>query len=136
MTHAELVAEVEALAVRFQQLDPRPGSRVATCAWNSRGHLLAILATYAAGKVWVPISPRNGQSEIAAMLGATQPGIIFVDESCIRQLPTVSAKLMRSDHVPMAVERAAGQKPVPVPRGPEDDQVIKFSGGSTGKPKA
>src|SRR5687767_3630606 len=55
VTYGELVREVEALAAAFQVLDPRPGSRVGTCAWNTREHVTALLASYAASKTWVPL---------------------------------------------------------------------------------
>jgi acyl-CoA synthetase (AMP-forming)/AMP-acid ligase II len=51
----ELVAVIEALAAALQAIDPAPGSRVGICARNTPEHLLALLATYAAGKVWVPL---------------------------------------------------------------------------------
>ncbi len=136
LTYAELVEGVEALAAAFQDMDPTPGSRVGTCAWNTREHLTALLATYAAGKVWVPLNPRNGTAEIGAMVAATRPGIIVVDESCIQKLPTVTARLIRSGQLGGLIQRNAGRKPVRIERGLEDDQVIKFSGGSTGRPKA
>ncbi|MBI4502438.1 MAG: AMP-binding protein, partial [Gemmatimonadetes bacterium] len=45
LTHAELVAEVEALAAAFQEMEAKPGTRVGTCAWNTREHVTALLAT-------------------------------------------------------------------------------------------
>src|SRR5579862_4734770 len=59
MTYAELVPAVEALAAAFQAIDPSAGqtSRVGICARNTPEHLLALLATYASGKVWVPLNP-------------------------------------------------------------------------------
>ena len=67
ITYRELVEQVDALAVGLQALDPAPQSRVGICAWNTVEHLLALLATFAAGKVWVPLNPRNGPAELAAM---------------------------------------------------------------------
>ena len=51
ITYAALGAAVAALAAALQDLDPIPGSRVGICSGNTTDHLLALLATYAAGKV-------------------------------------------------------------------------------------
>jgi fatty-acyl-CoA synthase len=119
VTYAELGAAVAALATAFQDLDRAPGSRVAICLGNTIEHLLALIATYAAGKVWVPLNPRNGRAELDAMIAATRPTIIVDDVSMVRGL------LAKWD----------GKVPSRIERGAEDVQIIKFSGGSTGTPK-
>ena len=68
MTFGALVSSVEALGASLQQLDPPPRSRVGICAKNTREHLLALLATYAADGqavmgAWAPppaARPRRG----------------------------------------------------------------------------
>jgi acyl-CoA synthetase (AMP-forming)/AMP-acid ligase II len=137
------VAEVRALAAAFQELDPAPGSRVGTCAWNTREHVTALLAAYAAGKTWVPLNPRNGAAEIRGMMDATRPGIVVADESCLDRIPEGGATLIvgktttRSGRtVQSLIESHAGRQPHDPALGAEDVQVIKFSGGSTGRPKA
>ena len=143
VTYDELVTEVQALAAAFQALDPARGSRVGTCAWNTREHVTTLLATYAAGKTWVPLNPRNGTAEIRAMMEATRPGIVIADESCLDRVPDSGAVVVvgktstRHDcSVRSLVESHAGRQPRDVGLGAEDVQVIKFSGGSTGTPKA
>jgi fatty-acyl-CoA synthase len=137
---------VEALAAAFQSIDPAPGSRVGICARNTREHLLALLATYASGKVWVPLNPRNGRAELDAMIAATRPALIVADESCIDRFtptdaPIVLGKLrdtseIRSEPtVAGLIAHWEGKRPSVVERGEEDPQIIKFSGGSTGVPK-
>ena len=74
VTYRELVAVVEALATGLQSLDATPGSRVGICARNTPEHLIALLATYAAGssgpkasdellardkRAWLPIKPER-----------------------------------------------------------------------------
>jgi acyl-CoA synthetase (AMP-forming)/AMP-acid ligase II len=163
-TFADLVAEVESVAAAFQEIDPTPGSRVGTCAWNTPEHLTALLATYAAGKVWVPLNPRNGRTELGGMVAATKPSIVVVDDSCLEKIDAADATVVigrkgagdRGLGVGISNEkpgprppspeprfsisslarRYAGRKPKPVERLPTDEQIIKFSGGSTGRPKA
>lgn len=145
VTYAKLVSEVEALAAAFQSLDPTPGSRVGICAFNTREHLTALLATYAAGKTWVPLSPRNGRAELDAMIAAVRPAIVVADEDCVDRFSPVAVPLFlgwtesASDAdgtLHGLIRKWAGKRPAPVTRDPADAQVIKFSGGSTGTPKA
>ena len=131
MTYGELGAKVAALAAALQDVDPTPGSRVGICAPNTTEHLLALLATYAAGKVWVPLNPRNARAELDAMIAATRPTIIVGDE---RFTPT-SARQFTENDLRRLIEAWAGKAPLRIERDAEDAQIIKFSGGSTGTPK-
>ncbi|HVT40262.1 MAG TPA: AMP-binding protein [Gemmatimonadaceae bacterium] len=146
VSYAELVADVEALASAFQALDSTPGGRVGICAFNTRAHLTALLATYAAGKAWVPLNPRNGRTELDAMIAATRPAILVADEACMGKFSPTNAPLILGEgesgssatapeSVRALIRRHAGRTPVAVLRTPEDAQVIKFSGGTTGQPK-
>lgn len=119
LTYAQLGALVAALAAAFQDIDGLRGSRVGICLGNTIEHLLALLATYAAGKVWVPLNPRNARKELDAMIAVAGPTIVIDDTAKVRALLTNWAA-----KVPKRVERDG-----------EDAQIIKFSGGSTGTPK-
>ncbi len=143
MTYAQLASSIEALATTFQSIEPTPGSRVGICARNTVEHLLALLATYVAGKVWVPLNPRNGRAELDAMIAATRPTLVVADESCLDRFtptdaPVVLAKTRRTtgSSIRGLIAEASGKCPAAVHRDPDDPQIIKFSGGSTGIPKA
>jgi fatty-acyl-CoA synthase len=143
LTYSALAAAVDALASAFQSLDPTSGSRVGICARNTVEHLLALLATYAAGKVWVPLNPRNGHAELDAMIAATRPALIVADESCVDRFsptdaPIILGKTLQrrgATSVAGLIEQWSGTRPAVVVRNREDAQIIKFSGGSTGTPK-
>jgi acyl-CoA synthetase (AMP-forming)/AMP-acid ligase II len=144
LSYAALVAEVDALASAFQALDATPASRVGICAFNTREHLTALLATYAAGKVWVPLNPRNGRAELDAMIAATEPAILVADESCARIFSATSAPIVLgkthgaragTHTVSGLILHHAGDRPTEVNLGEQEVQVIKFSGGTTGRPK-
>lgn len=144
VTYLQLQSDVEALAVAFQAADPTPNSRVGICAFNTREHLTALLATYAAGKTWVPLSPRLGKRELDAMIAATGPTIIVADEDCRDRFTANGAWLVTGwtesksavgDTVQGLIEKHIGARARPDLREPEDVQVIKWSGGSTGIPK-
>ena len=79
ISYGDLAQTVNALAAALQAIDPEPQSRVGICAYNNYEHLVAWLATYAAGKVWVPLNPRNGIEELDRIIALTEPSIIFVE---------------------------------------------------------
>ena len=144
LSYAELAAQVRALAGALQRLDATPGSRVGICARNTVEHLLAMLATYAAGKVWVPLNPTNARTELDRMIDATRPTLFIADESCLDRFTPTDAPLVigkavtRHGSVPTLralVAEWMGRRPETVARADSDPQIVKFSGGSTGAPK-
>ncbi|MEP7002615.1 MAG: AMP-binding protein [bacterium] len=142
ITYAELGLVVAALGAALQAIDPTPGSRVGICAGNTIEHLLALLATYAAGKVWVPLNPRNARAELEAMIACTRPTIVVADAAYVARFTPSSARLIvagsdaRTGELQGLVSSWAGKTPRRIDRDVEDAQIIKFSGGSTGIPKA
>ena len=145
LSYAELVAAVDALATALQVLEPSPGSRVGICARNTVEHLLALLATYAAGKVWVPLNPTNSRADLDRMIAVTRPSVIVADAFALDRfshgdLPLIIAQedAERGSGVPSVrglIADHAGQRPSVIDRTDDDAQIIKFSGGSTGAPK-
>jgi fatty-acyl-CoA synthase len=143
LTYARLGAAVDAVAAAFQSLDTAGGSRVGICARNTVEHLIALLATYRAGKVWVPLNPRNGRAELDSMIAATKPGIVVADASCLDRFTPPKAPLILGkspsqapgESIRRMMTEWAGRAPTPVERDQADAQVLKFSGGSTGTPK-
>lgn len=143
LTYRSLVRSVEALASALQQLAPQAESRIGICAPNSLEHLISILAVLAAGHVWIPLNPRNGQAETDAIVAATHPALLIVDAQYLDRFTTTDAKVVVSR--PQATNRLptiAGliaefqeTKPRPADLSPEATQAIKFTSGSTGKPK-
>ena len=82
ITYSDLAQSVNALANALQTIDPSPQSCVGICAYNSFEHLLGWLATYAAGKIWVPLNPRNGRDELNRIIDLTAPSIVIFDADC------------------------------------------------------
>ena len=143
-TYRRLLAAVHALAAALQSLDPEPGSRVGICARNTVEHLIALLATYSAGKVWVPLNPTNSRSDVDRMIGATRPTLFVADESCLDRFTPTGAPIVlgkttgapgEAPSVRGLVAHWNGRRPTAITRDDRDAQIIKFSGGSTGVPK-
>lgn len=145
-SYATLAAEVAALAAGLRALDGRTGSRVGILASNSREHLVALLATLAAGKVWVPLNVKSTAPEIKRIVDVTEPGIVVVDPASAALIdgadtqrvwtgpaspdaqPTVAALVARHAGASRIDLAALGLRD-------SDTQAIKFTGGTTGAPK-
>ena len=141
LRYGELVGRVHALAAAFQQCDPRPSSRVGICAYNSIDHAVALLATLAAGKVWVPLNPLETAGELDAKVDAVRPSILVVSNDCMGKVSVGASMRFAADStgegsISAAIARNAGKCPVwPAKLGRDDAQAIKFTGGSSGRPK-
>jgi len=150
-TYGRLLAEVQALATALQTLDPDPDGdtpgRVAICAGNTAQHVTALLATLAAGRVWVPLNARSTTPELARLIAATEPGVVITDATgqalvgeAIADLANPAAHIALDDsaapHKLAALLRDyAGRIPQRDNLGRDATQAIKFTGGTTGLPK-
>jgi acyl-CoA synthetase (AMP-forming)/AMP-acid ligase II len=148
LTHGELAARVNAVAAALQDLDPAPQSRVGICGYNTVEHLTAFLGTLAAGKTWVPLNPRNGQEELSRMVDVTAPSIIVSDANCLDRFDPGAATVVRGaplggpEHacggdlnIAGMMSDFAGKTPARPELQPDDIQALKFTGGSSGRPK-
>lgn len=144
LTYQALAAKVKALATALQALDPEPQTRVAICAANTVDHATAILAVLASGKVWVPLNARSTPSEIKRITDTIEPSIVISDAKGAELLQASSAHWLRLDdsgtdpslNIEHLIKRYAGQTPVANDAGENATQAIKFTGGTTGLPKA
>lgn len=127
-------------AQRIHSHDRELGSLVGLAAENSVEHVVALLAILAAGKVWVPLSPRNGDPELARIIDFASPSIVLADDTMESRLApstavrTLSELSARPDALASAPPLPMGPAPaLAAPR--EGTQAIKFTGGTTGTPK-
>lgn len=140
-TYADLLARASALAAGLQAIDPRPGSRVGICCFNHVEHLASWLATLAAGKVWVPLYPKNKAGEIGQSIAFTGMSVVIVDEASRHLVEGAGCRILVADPgggagTTGALSRShAGAAPRFHPLALDGTQAIKFTGGSTGKPK-
>ena len=127
-----------ARAAALSAIDPIPGSRVCVGAANTVDHLLTILAILAAGKVWVPLNPRNGDPELRRIVDFVEPSVVLADHGMAERLAGVSCRLRPLDDLAMQAGDADAVVMGPRSRGGvslEQAQAIKFTGGTTGIPK-
>jgi len=137
----ELARRVRALAATFMEMDSALQSRVGICALNSVDHIVALLATLACGKIWVPLNPKSTVPEIRRILDVTEPSILVADQYGLPLVEGFAAHVVHcdgatgTDALDVLVQRHDGA-PRPVFDLPlEATQAIKFTGGTTGLPK-
>ena len=136
----ELGQAVRSLSVALQAMDPAIGSRVGIGAANSDEHLLALLATLASGKTWVPLNPRSGTPDLRRIVELTEPTILFLDVPMAARIGDMSRNMIAigghgTDSIAVLVKRYEGRRSTPSDRPLSDVQAIKFTGGTTGMPK-
>jgi len=146
IAYAELMARVDALAAALQSLDPNPQSRVGICAYNTIDHLESLLAVMAADKIWVPLNPLDAARELEHKMAAANPSLLIADERCLEKCASSSATLLiagrerdsdRADapDIEGLITRHSGERPRRIGLAASATQAIKFTGGSSGKPK-
>ncbi|MFX0547457.1 class I adenylate-forming enzyme family protein [Roseovarius sp. S1116L3] len=144
VTYAELQGQVRALAAGLQAIDGEFGSRVGICCYNSLEHLVAWLAVLAAGKVWVPLQAMNTAEELVRAVEFTDCSILIVSGETQERLQAAAGPgrtLLAADAVDglesidALIARHDGQMPQPATLPLDATQAIKFTGGTTGRPK-
>ncbi|MGH8319622.1 MAG: class I adenylate-forming enzyme family protein [Steroidobacteraceae bacterium] len=132
---AELARRVEARAVTLSQFPSLGDGFVCVGADNSVEHLVSILSVLAAGKVWVPLNPLSGDPELRRIIAFVEPDLVLVDED-------MRARIRDGDWPTRLFSELKDLEGSP-PMGPRSllgvaldrTQGLKFTGGTTGRPK-
>lgn len=146
LSYRELVMRADALAVALRSIDPQPQTRVGICAYNTVEHLLALLAVMAADKIWVPLNPLDASRDLNTKIAAARPSLVIADEDCLDKFDAGSATVLvgahgeggsKADarHIDTLIARNRGERPRRRGLPSSATQAIKFTGGSSGKPK-
>ena len=135
LSFRDLARLVQDRAAALTASDPAPASRVCVGASNTVEHLVSILAVLAAGKVWVPLNPRSGDPELERLIGFVRPSLVLVDET-MRGRVASGGRVRTFAELPTGESAVLAMGPVPGRSIPlHATQAIKFTGGTTGKPK-
>jgi acyl-CoA synthetase (AMP-forming)/AMP-acid ligase II len=138
LSYAALGASVARRARGLLAHDPRPGTFVGVGGANSPDHLVTLLAVLAAGKIWVPLNPRNGDAELCRILDFIRPEAVFTDNALAARLGGAGSGVLAFDTFDAFDAAEPGTVPPPPPsvlRALDEPQAVKFTGGSTGTPK-
>ncbi|EHP41107.1 AMP-dependent synthetase/ligase [Cupriavidus basilensis OR16] len=138
LSFRELARMVLERAAALTAIDPAPRSLVCVGAANTVDHLVGILAILAAGKVWVPLNPRNGDPELHRIVEFVEPSLVLADADMAERLAGISARLRPLEELMRCQGETAAVMMGPHSRGGiglDEPQAIKFTGGTTGYPK-
>lgn len=141
VTFAELIEQAESLAAAFQALSGKQRPTVAVLGPNGIDHFLAIMATHAGLATLVPLNYRNTAAETADMIATARPDIVFADAEYLHLIGGFSGPMVTNaeatPHASVAalLREFAQRKPSPPKLTVADRHAIKFTGGSSGKPK-
>jgi long-chain acyl-CoA synthetase len=141
-------AEMLAAAGALRRLGVGPGDRVAVVGLNSTRYLTVDVAVGLAGAVGVPLHPTSPPAELDEVLTASGARLLLVGAPAVlarldelrTRLPVVSfcpgpapaGVLPWGDFL---ASGAADPGPVVVPVGPDDLATIRYTSGTTGRPK-
>jgi fatty-acyl-CoA synthase len=136
LTFRELARLVLEWAAAIAAKDSGQEEIVCVGAANTVDHLIAILAVLAAGKVWTPLNPRNGDPELKRLIEFVRPSLILVDEGMRERVFGEDRCIKLLSEIGGGGGEAAPMGPLPGPGFRLDrTQAIKFTGGTTGFPK-
>ena len=138
LTFRELEARVNRVARLLRRIGVTRGDRVATSLPNSVAHIVAQLAVVRAGAAWVGINRRLAPREAAYMLEHSGSQVLLTDASAPpRGAPALEVLDVTGGD--SAVERrlaAESDDRPPIPLGEDDIVRLRYTSGTTGKPKA
>jgi acyl-CoA synthetase (AMP-forming)/AMP-acid ligase II len=141
-TAAELLATARAIAASLQELTGKAHPTMAVLAPNSLELFLAIMAAHAGGFLLTPLNPRNAPVELQAQVATARPDILVADPSARPSLGAFDGiEIATMDGTGVTslrnlAETGKGRSPRWEITDPGEVNAIKFTGGSSGRPKA
>lgn len=155
-TYRDLGAATRRFAGAFDDLGIGFGTRVATLAWNTFGHLVAYYAVPASGAILHTVNHRVSPDHIAYTMDKAEDEVVLIDADLLPVLTEVLPRLPRIRHVVVfgtldGIDRALSATVTwwsfdrllhdaePIEEFPEFDETtaasICFTSGTTGLPK-
>lgn len=129
-TYAELPAAVAALQEQLLRANVRPGNCVAVYAYHSSYAVLAMLAIWSVGGIYVPIDPEHPVERLQFIVDDCGPACILADPAC----PALSLTGVEST-ISMNIEGGVGSSLATMNVDCKNAAYIIYTSGSTGQPK-
>ncbi|MCY4551849.1 MAG: AMP-binding protein [Defluviicoccus sp.] len=146
LTFAELNANGDRLADALAARGVLPGDRVAVAMPNSLELVEAMAAILKLGALIVPLSTRLTAQEVAYIVGHCEPRAVFYSAGMrdpvaaaldgvggAARIVTAAPEAGEEGHA--AVLASGAPQPLPGPPAAEDDCMIVYTSGTTGRPK-
>ena len=142
LTFTELLAQANALAAGIQQITGLQRPRVAVLSPNSLEMAIGIMAIHAGGFWLIPLNPRDAAAEVERQVELAKPDLVILDPALTEGfkahgVPVVFSRAQGdAPSIESLVRQHEGKMPVFACTDPSEPNAIKFTGGSSGKPKA
>ncbi len=135
VTYAELDRWSDRLAGALRRRGVGRGARVGVCVERGPRLLAALLATWKAGGVYLPLDPTHPAGRLAFLLRDSGAGLLLTESPLAPALSQggVPALLLDLEEESPAAERGAAPAAA---AGPGDTAYLIYTSGSTGTPKA
>lgn len=148
LTYGELDDAVEQAAHALLDLGVTKGDRVALMSTNSDRFVIAFYAAQRLGAIFVPINPSSAPPEIDYILSDSGASVFFFDPALVAAVDTAIANGLPAgchhvvalgeagDHPDLFAFAAGSSTTLPdVAIDEDDDALILYTSGTTGKPK-
>lgn len=143
LSYRELAIQVNAAAAAFQRVSGQRRPRICIASHNSLAMLVAILATYQCRGVLIPLTPGNPEAELRQQIEVARPDLILIDDSALAIATNQRAQVIHlgpeagdlRSFTSLLAEQPTALAEVVEALG-DDITAIKFTGGSSGRPKA
>jgi malonyl-CoA/methylmalonyl-CoA synthetase len=129
---ATLDARTAATAAALAERGVAPGDRVLWCARATLSSVTALLGILRSGAVLVPVSPSATGPEIDHVVADARPVLAVCDRERPDAFGAGPARLSVDELAAAAARTDVVGIP---PRGPDDNALIVYTSGTTGKPK-
>ncbi|MCK1813207.1 amino acid adenylation domain-containing protein [Streptomyces sp. XM4011] len=141
ITYRELVRRSRLLAAHLRSLGVGPETPVGVCLRRSVTEVVAVLAVFESGGVYVPLDPRHPDERREAVIAEASPLVIVSDGDDADEVWSPGRRIVDLGGEWPDIERAAGRAPGEngTDSGarvlPDNAAYLMFTSGSTGRPK-
>ncbi|HEX8903334.1 MAG TPA: AMP-binding protein, partial [Longimicrobiaceae bacterium] len=138
LTYAELDERTERLARRLRALGVGVGTTVAVCLERGPGVLVAPLAVWKAGGVYLPLDPTHPAERLSFLLGDSGAELVVTESALAGLLPEREVEVVLLDGIPTLQGRGGAEEGGAATADvlPGDLAYLIYTSGSTGTPKA
>ncbi|KOV92045.1 MULTISPECIES: non-ribosomal peptide synthetase [unclassified Streptomyces] len=135
LSYAALERRSRAVARALTGRGVRPGDRVGICLPRGTDLVVAVLAVWRAGAVYVPLDPEYPADRLRFIVADTAPAVVLGDRAlpgALRDAPGVLPLDMADAGAVVPVDGEGGDA---APADPDGPAYILHTSGSTGRPK-